>query len=201
MTNMQEQLRMVQIARLQRDFQEHKIELDQAQQDLTKLKRDYSLGKMPEGDYQADVSLTMFQINTAHKQANDVLKRIEALKDEISYPMHEQISDLKVMNTQAGFYVGREQFDGELGEWQPHSRISGFLPDQEKAEQLLEKCNGFKEIVKDFKPDFLETMKEKLSIDVDDDPQSLLKINLIDDELKNDRGIQTIEFEEIHFER
>ena len=53
-------------------------------------------------------------------------------------------SDLKVMKSNAGYYVGRSQFDDEMGIDMPYSRESGYYPSKLLALDALDKDMYFR---------------------------------------------------------
>ncbi|MCU6603824.1 hypothetical protein OCO53_25625 [Peribacillus frigoritolerans] len=119
--------------------------------------------------------------------AGSWVPEIDKVSFQLEVPTHEMISDLKLLESSSGFYVGREQFDAESFEWQPHSRVSEYMPDQQHAEQLFEECNRFKAMIKDMKPGFVETIKVSLMDEIESDPYQInLKVNLINDSLEHD---------------
>lgn len=49
----------------------------------------------------------------------------------------EKITQLKVMQSAAGYYVGREYYDEEIGCWLPYSRNSEYFATEEEAGDCL----------------------------------------------------------------
>ena len=55
---------------------------------------------------------------------------------------NDQVSDLQILNSAAGWYIGRSYLDTEFGEneW-PYSRESGYYASKEEAENALDTDN------------------------------------------------------------
>lgn len=49
-----------------------------------------------------------------------------------------RISELKVLQSAAGYYLGKVYWDREAKAWFPYDRYSGYFPTREAAEQALE---------------------------------------------------------------
>jgi hypothetical protein len=54
------------------------------------------------------------------------------MKDE------EQISELQVMSTPAGYYIGRFYYDKDLHTWLPYDRQSNYFKRKHQAEEHLQ---------------------------------------------------------------
>ena len=50
----------------------------------------------------------------------------------------EEVSELKVMESAAGFYLGSEAWDKELKAWTPYHRATPYMLTRSEAESMLE---------------------------------------------------------------
>jgi hypothetical protein len=50
----------------------------------------------------------------------------------------EEVSELKVMESAAGFYIGTEYFDEEMQNWFPNERATPYMLTRGEAESMLE---------------------------------------------------------------
>jgi hypothetical protein len=66
-----------------------------------------------------------------------------------------QYSDLKVMRSAAGYYIGTS-FRDEAGDETPGSRDSGYLPTEADAQSFLQLVNSLAETDEEFAEVFLE---------------------------------------------
>lgn len=55
--------------------------------------------------------------------------------------MNELVSEYRVMRSNAGYYIGQEYWDTEIGDgvgyWFPYDRVSGYFPDRDSALDIL----------------------------------------------------------------
>lgn len=47
------------------------------------------------------------------------------------------LTELKVLKSNAGFYIGREYFDEEIGGYLPYSRESNYFKERSQAEHYF----------------------------------------------------------------
>lgn len=102
-------------------------------------------------------------------------------------PKHEEISELKVLRSAAGYYVGRQQYDQDMDAWIPHNRISLYMKKQAEAEKTLEKALEFKKEIKPISRGNLRVIRNNFNDPSVDDPDKELKKNVISDQLQNDQ--------------
>lgn len=107
---------------------------------------------------------------------------------EENQPKHEELSEIKVMRSAAGYYIGREQYQQGLAAWQPYNRLSGYMNDQQQAEKLLQKSLEFKKTINEIGTGNLRIVYNSLNEKINDDPHNGLKRNLIKDTMQHDRG-------------
>lgn len=107
---------------------------------------------------------------------------------EEKQPKHEELSEIKVMRSAAGYYIGREQYENGLAAGQPFNRLSGYMKDQQQAEKLLQKSLEFKKTINEIGTGNLRIVYNSLNEKIHDDPHNGLKRNLIKDTLQHDRG-------------
>ena len=50
----------------------------------------------------------------------------------------EKITDLKILESAAGYYIGRQYYDNEMKGWFPYSRDSEYFMTEEEAEVCLQ---------------------------------------------------------------
>ena len=50
----------------------------------------------------------------------------------------EKITDLKLLESAAGYYIGRQYYDNEMKGWFPYSRDSEYFMTEEEAEVCLQ---------------------------------------------------------------
>lgn len=63
--------------------------------------------------------------------------------EENKVPQHEEVSQLKVMKSGQGYYIGREMYDKPTDSWEPYSRESGYSAKPLQAQnQLLRMQTG-----------------------------------------------------------
>lgn len=105
--------------------------------------------------------------------------------EENNQPKHDEISELKVFQSRAGYYVGRQQYDQEMEAWIPHNRISSYMNKRDHAENLLEKANEFKKEIDPISRGNLRVFRNDLTSKLNDHPDNELKRNLISDQLEN----------------
>ncbi|MED1205592.1 hypothetical protein [Heyndrickxia acidicola] len=103
---------------------------------------------------------------------------------------HDEISDLKVMKSANGYYLGREQYDKHLENWFPYNRVSSYIKDYDKAEKLLNQARSYTKNFNDLKPHQLKEMSKNFDSRTAFLPQDELKKNLIDDHINHDREFQ-----------
>ncbi len=53
------------------------------------------------------------------------------------YQQEDQISEVKVLKSAAGYYIGYLYFDTEMRVWLPYDRLSGYYATKEDAAQDL----------------------------------------------------------------
>lgn len=53
------------------------------------------------------------------------------------YQEEEQISEVKVLKSAAGYYIGHLYFDTDMKVWLPYDRLSGYYATKEDAAQDL----------------------------------------------------------------
>jgi hypothetical protein len=75
-----------------------------------------------------------YNLNDLHNA--DVRPQVPHLKDR---PPHGVVSDLIVMQSNAGYYIGRYTFDIVMNRWCPYSRDSiEYYPDEVSAKKALD---------------------------------------------------------------
>jgi hypothetical protein len=53
------------------------------------------------------------------------------------YQEEDQISEVKILKSVAGYYIGYLYFDKDMNAWLPYDRISGYYVTKEDAAQDL----------------------------------------------------------------
>lgn len=102
-------------------------------------------------------------------------------------PKHNEISELKIVEPGHGFFLGRTQYDEELGQSVPYNIVTENLKTYENAKNLLNKAHQFQDIIKDINEGNLKVISESLIEREDEDPYNRLKAALINDHLHCDR--------------
>lgn len=59
------------------------------------------------------------------------------MEKDILAPKDGEICLPKVCKSNAGYYIGTEYWDAEVGAWLPNERLSSYYPTKEKAEEML----------------------------------------------------------------
>jgi hypothetical protein len=96
----------------------------------------------------------------------------------------KEISELKVLESRAGYYVGREMYNEDYEKWFPYIRVSGYTMDKEQAQSILQDALEFKKDIKNISEGNLEVMAGAFHDRLDEDPTFELKRNLTLDSLE-----------------
>jgi hypothetical protein len=48
------------------------------------------------------------------------------------------VSDVQIMRSNAGYYIGTEYYEADFGTWFPHNRLSGYFKTRELAQKELD---------------------------------------------------------------
>jgi hypothetical protein len=55
-----------------------------------------------------------------------------------------QVTEIKVLKSNAGFYIGRECLDDDMSVYIPYDRLSGYYPTKDSANIALNEDNYFR---------------------------------------------------------
>lgn len=98
---------------------------------------------------------------------------------EIVAPKHHQITDLRIIESVKGFYIGRLQYDASKDTWGTFDRFTGYSKSRLAAELVLEQMLEFKEAIKGISRANLKVLSEDLFEKEDDDASYWWKKEII----------------------
>lgn len=133
-------------------------------------------------DYEQALGEVKRQQNIDHSHLLALNSNGDHMIDDRKFPPDKEISSLKIVDSPAGLYIGREQFDMDYEKWMPLSQVSGIM-DREQAEKTLEKALAFQKQLEPLEQGYLEFQHYKFSATSKNHPENELKANLIQDHM------------------
>lgn len=166
-----------------------------------------------QGEFEAAAKKLENDINAAEERRMQLEKQMESiLKEEIPMaaqmneqerlqqqqpPQDQQISDLKILKSAAGYYIGREQYQKDLQASIPYNRLTDYVKSYDHAEKQLEKIQEFKKTLNGIGEGNVKTLSRSMASSdmIADDPNNLLKSRLMKDHLEHDRAPRQLQQE------